>query len=304
MRELLRGYASAVLDVAISNGQAQRVAEDLKGFAAAVRRHDQLQVALTDSTIPSQSRRAIVQDLLGPRAHPSSVRLVSYAVMTERASELVASFEWLGRKAEEEASRQGPEPVSEPPAGRSAIRDRAIGFATAIFEDMREAIGEVEDELFRFARVIEADQQLRHALTDADLPVGLRQEIVLDILRARAHPATLRLATYAVRAGRPRDVIAVIDWMVEQAAAERNMRIAEVRSAIDLDDELQRRLASALGGITDRQVELRLSVDRSLIGGLVALVGDTVVDGSLSSRLEVLRASLASAFDVETGDQG
>jgi F-type H+-transporting ATPase subunit delta len=67
--------------------------------------------------------------------------------------------------------------------------------------------------------------------------------------------------------------------------------VAEVRSAIDLSEDQRRRLADALGAATGKQVEVRVIVDPSVIGGIVAQVGDTVIDGSVRSRLDQLKSA-------------
>ena len=68
--------------------------------------------------------------------------------------------------------------------------------------------------------------------------------------------------------------------------------MAEVRSAIPLTDDQKSRLADALGQATGKQVEVKVIVDPSIKGGLVAQVGDTVIDGSVRRRLEQLRIAL------------
>ena len=68
--------------------------------------------------------------------------------------------------------------------------------------------------------------------------------------------------------------------------------MAEVRSAIALTDDQKSRLADALGKATGKQVEVKVIIDPSVQGGLVAQVGDTVIDGSVRRRLEQLRNAL------------
>jgi F-type H+-transporting ATPase subunit delta len=171
---------------------------------------------------------------------------------------------------------------------------RINGYAAALLE-VAKAEGKVDrvaDELFRFARAIEQNDQLRDALTNASLPAELRQGIVEDLLGARAVPISAALVSFVVGAGRSRDLIAIIDRMVERAAAEEQKEIAEVRSAIPLSDDQQARLAKALSQALDKQVEVKVIVDRSVMGGLVAKVGDTIIDGTVRHRLDQLREVL------------
>ncbi|HLG92471.1 MAG TPA: F0F1 ATP synthase subunit delta, partial [Acidimicrobiales bacterium] len=131
-----------------------------------------------------------------------------------------------------------------------------------------------------------------------------QRKVVRDLLAGRARPQTVALAAYAVGAGRPRDPVAALSWMAEQVAAERNLRVAQVRSARPLDPDQQRRLAGALSRRVDRPVELRVTLDPSLIGGVVVLVGDIVVDASLRRRLDQLRQALSEASYTGASERG
>lgn len=174
------------------------------------------------------------------------------------------------------------------------MSDRIDAYAGALFEiaKVEGVLEQVEDELFRVARTIEGNDQLRAALTDEALPVDLRQGIVEDLVGGRASPITTALVSFLVGIGRSRDLSAIIDRMVERAAADRNEAVAEVRSATPLDAEQQRRLAAALGQATGKTLSLKVVVDPSILGGIVATIGDTVIDGSVRHRLDQLKESL------------
>jgi F-type H+-transporting ATPase subunit delta len=121
--------------------------------------------------------------------------------------------------------------------------------------------------------------------------VSRRQQIVEDLLGGKANPVTVALASMVVGAGRSRDLVAIIDELVRLSASEANRELAEVRSAVPLTDEQRSRLAEALGQATGKTIELKVVVDPSVLGGLVAQVGDTVIDGSVRSRLEQLKTA-------------
>lgn len=299
MREQLRGYAAAVLAGAREAGTLPAVHGELGLLAGAVLSSEALYDALVDGSIPVSSRRAVVEDLLAA-ADRATVRLASEVVAVERPGEVPATMEWLvGRAGDEvKAGQEGrPGPPPDPPAGRTATRERLDGFATALFQDLEDRAGvdEVEDELFRFARTVEGSEPLRAAVTSPDLPVGLRQAVVSDLLAAKVQPATLRLVSYTLATTRARGLVELLDWLVDRAAAERGLRVAQVRAAVGLSEEQRGRLAAALSRTTGRQVELRVTVDPSLIGGIVVLVGDTVIDGSVRNRLDQLRSGLSLA---------
>ena len=172
--------------------------------------------------------------------------------------------------------------------------DRIDAYASALFEVARAegATAEVEDELFRFARTVDAEDRLREALTDQRVPADRRQAIVEDLLGNRAHNVTVSLISFVVGAGRARDLPAIIDRLVEMAAAERQREVAEVRTAVPLSEDQQQRLAAALGAATGKQVEVKVIIDPHVLGGVVAQIGDTVIDGSVRHRLDLLKEKL------------
>lgn len=176
----------------------------------------------------------------------------------------------------------------------SSTEDRIDGYANALFEVARVegSLGEVEDELFRFARALEASDELRATLTDEAIPVVRRQGVVEDLLGAKASPVTANLVAFVVGAGRARQLPQIIDRLVERAAAAKDSVVGEVRSAIPLTDDQVTRLGEALGKATGKKVEVKVIIDPSVIGGIVAQVGDTVLDGTVRARLDQLRESV------------
>lgn len=171
---------------------------------------------------------------------------------------------------------------------------RIDGYARALFEIARAegTLDEVEDELFRFARSFEASDELRQTLTDDTIPAAKRQAIVEDLLGGKATGTTTQLISMVVGSGRGRDLPAIIDSLVARASSSKNLEVAEVRSAVALTDDQQARLKAALANATGQQVNLKVIVDPSVIGGLVATVGDSVIDGTVRTRVEQLKSRL------------
>jgi len=171
---------------------------------------------------------------------------------------------------------------------------RIDGYARALFEIARAegTIDEVEDELFRFARSYESSDELRNALTDDRVTGAERQAIVEDLLAGKATPTTTQLVSMVVGSGRGRDLPAIIDKLVARAANSKNLSVAEVRSAVALTDDQQDRLKAALANATGKQVSIKVIIDPSILGGIVATVGDTVIDGSVRTRVEQLKSRL------------
>ena len=169
--------------------------------------------------------------------------------------------------------------------------DRTLAYAEALFgvACAEGTLGEVEDELFRFSQTLQGSDELRDALTDPGIPASRRQQITEDLLGGRASPTTVALVSMVVGTGRARELPTIIRQLVEMSAAEANKEVAEVRSAVALTDDQRKRLAEALGQATGKQVEVKVVVDPSVMGGIVAQVGDTVIDGSVRGRLDKLK---------------
>lgn len=175
--------------------------------------------------------------------------------------------------------------------GAPETKDRVEGYARALLavaeaEGLTERVG---NELFHFARAFERHDQLRNTLTEEALPIEKRQEIVEDLLGERASPLTSSLVSFMIASGRARNLVAIVDRMVELSAAARQHEVAEVRTAHPLDADQQSRLSKALSSALGKDVEIKVVVDPSVLGGVVATVGDTVIDGSIRYRLEKLR---------------
>ncbi len=151
---------------------------------------------------------------------------------------------------------------------------------------------EVEDELFRFARIVEGNDDLRTALANPGQPADRRAAIVDELLENRSLQTTRSIAAFVVGAGRGHDLPAIVARFVELAAERREHEVAEVRSAVALDDTQVERLATALGRATKKNIEVRVVVDPTLMGGIVATIGDTVIDGTVRHRLDQLKETL------------
>ena len=171
---------------------------------------------------------------------------------------------------------------------------RIDGYANALFEvaNVEGSLASVENELFAFSQALQSSDELRAMLTDAAVPVARRQGVVQDLLGDRASPVTANLVGFVVGAGRARDLPAIIDRLVARAAEAKDKVVAEVRTAIPLTDDQRTRLAASLDRATGKSVEIKSIVDPSVMGGVLATVGDTVIDGTVRSRLDQLRAQI------------
>ena len=168
------------------------------------------------------------------------------------------------------------------------------GYARALFEVARAegTLDEVEDELFRFARSYESSDSLRAALTDEHIPAEKRQAIVEDLLGGKTTTTTIQLVSMVVGSGRSRDIPAIVDSLVARASSAKQLDVAEVRTAVALTDDQQARLKAALENATGKSINLKTVVDPSVVGGVVATIGDTVIDDTVRTRIEQLKTRL------------
>ena len=174
--------------------------------------------------------------------------------------------------------------------------DLIRGYAEALFSvaSAEGALGAVEDELFAFAKAVEQNTPLRDALVDPSLPAENRKGVVRDLLGERANPLTVTLVGFIVDAGRAKDLGKIVQAMTVMAADQRQHEVAEVRTAVALTQEQRERIAVALAQATGREIEVKVVVDPSVVGGVVARVGDEVFDGSIASRLAEAKQQLGS----------
>ena len=303
MRYSLRGYVTAVVGQAARQEVGGQLADEVNAVAHLVSRTNDLAVALTDFGVPVAARRAVLQDLLADRVHPLVLRVVMRAVQDERADELPTVLHELYELVRhlhelDPAELRAEEPI----VGRTAWRQFSAGFAAAVFEDMGEVseIEEVEDELFRFSRIVEQVPALRSALADPTRPVADRRALLEDLLSGKARPATLDLVGVLL-AGHTRDLVVALEWLVELAAQARGWRVARVRAARAVAGDEQQALARALERITDQPVELQITEDPSLLGGAVVQIGDLLVDASLEHRLVQLEEHLLGTEGTTRG---
>jgi ATP synthase F1 delta subunit len=298
VKPVLRGYATAVLESARADGEAALVAEELGQVEQLIVGTPALATTLTDTVVPATARRAVVNDLFGSRVTAATLRLVVRIVDTESAPDITVGLHDVAELAFVMQGRSDDEAATDDELllGRMAARAMIAGYAMAVFEVLPEVseLDDIEDELFRFARVVESTPALRSALTDRTLPLPLRRGVVGDLLSDRAHPATVRLVDEALR-GRTRDLVATLDWLVVQAAQARGWRVARVRTAREIDAGEREQLSGALERLAGAPVELQVFVDESLLGGATVQIGDLLVDATIRHRLEQLQEHLLGA---------
>jgi F-type H+-transporting ATPase subunit delta len=155
----------------------------------------------------------------------------------------------------------------------------------------------VEELLFRFGRVLDAESRLTSLLSDYTAPAEGRVGLLRQVLEGSADDggvndtaATLLAQTVELLRGQRADE--AVNELAELAVARRGEVVAQVTAAAELSDQQRTRLAEVLGRIYSHPVSIQLSVDPELLGGLLIAVGDEVIDGSISTRLTAARSGL------------
>jgi F-type H+-transporting ATPase subunit delta len=290
VRERVRGYADAIFEA--SGSHVARVADELQGFYELLAGSTDLAWAMANPVTPVPTKRAIIQQLLGRKLSEPVLDLVNFVLQGGSGEEFAADIASLA--AAGAARRDGMVLLDEGPLGRLGAMERLEGYASAVLSSVRgeRQLGDIEDEMFRFMRIVEGNEELRVALTTAELPATVRASVVTGLLTRRASQESARMATYAARVGRPRDFPALLGALVDLVAKEANRRVADVRSAIEMTASQRARLTVALTNFTGYPVDVRATADPQLLGGFVANIGDVVIDASLRHRLELAREAL------------
>ena len=239
----------------------RRVGDDLGAVAEVLGEQPAIRRHLADSAAPQQVRRKMVEALFGGKVSRITLRTLNDVVASRwsRPLDLVDGIEELARQA----------------LLTFAERDRSL-------ED-------VEDELFRFGRILAAQPRLATLLGDESAPAERRLELLNTVLADRTRPVTRRLLEQAVRAPRRRRIDEIVEVLVDRAAGRRKRSVAHVSAAGPLSQQQEQRLIDVLNRIYRRPISLKIDLEPELLGGLVIRVGDEVIDGSVAARLDKAR---------------
>jgi F-type H+-transporting ATPase subunit delta len=243
-----------------SESDMESLPADLFAVVDALESSAALRRAVTDPGAPEQSRRRLVHSLLDGKVSRIAVDMVADA----------AAMRWSGGRT------------------FAAALDRQAVRAQLIEADRNGYLEETEDELFRFARTVEANPELRNALADRAVAITGRQELVGQLLDGKVNDATMALAKRAVRA-RERTFAHTIEGYVTLAAALKNRVVATVRVAQPLTAEQRERLRRTLSAQVGREVAVQEVIDPGVLGGVRVELGDEVIEGTVAGRLEQAR---------------
>lgn len=248
-------------------GDRSVLGEELFSVAAAVDANASLRRALADPSREASAKQLLAERLFGGKVSPAATVLVS----------AVAGGRW---------SHEGD------------LSDTLESLAVQAFLSQAESEGRidtVEEELFRFERIIASDSGLRDTLSSRNTDAAGKGALVRRLLEGKAAPETIRLAEQAVRYPRGRRLDRVLETFLELASKRRDELSALVTVAAPLTEQQAARLRSALEGIYGKSVTLQTVLDTSVVGGIRVQVGDEVVDGTVLRRLDEARRHITGS---------
>jgi F-type H+-transporting ATPase subunit delta len=224
-----------------------------------------LRRALADPSGKPEERAALVRRLFGSRLSAEAVALL----------ETMAEQRW---------SR----PIDLVDAATAMAIEASLAAAEA-----RGELDDVEDELFRFARIVSGNRELGRILSDRKAPAEGKAALLDRLLSGRVSPVTEQLLRNVLTGPHAGSAEEAVERLSEVASRRRGQSVAWVTSAVALTPAQEQRLTDTLGRLYERPVGLQVTVDPSVLGGLIVRVGDEVLDGSIAHRLEVARRRLA-----------
>jgi F-type H+-transporting ATPase subunit delta len=259
--------ASDRLDQVVAGADAdglRTLSDELFAVLGVLQRERVLRRHLTDPGAPGEARERLARGLFQGKVGDAAVSTVAGLARSRWStpSDLLEALETLARRA----------------VFVLAERD-------GVLED-------VEDELFRFGRILVAQPRLRDLLDDQTAPADGRVDLLAGLISTKVTPVTRQLLEQTVREPRGRSLELVVGKLAELAAAMRSRSVAHVTAAAPLTDEQESRLAQTLSRIFGRAVSVQVELDPDLLGGLVIRVGDEVIDGSVAARLAKARQEL------------
>jgi F-type H+-transporting ATPase subunit delta len=257
----------ARLDVFIGQVGAadlDRLAEQLFSVARLLSGETTLRRHLADPAVSEEARTGLVERLLGGKLDRPALEAVAAAVAARwsRPIDLVNALESLARNAALGSAEKG---------GR---------------------LDEVEDELFRFGRILDREPELAGLLADTSRPLDGRLGLLDGVLSGKVTATTTALLRQAVSLPRGRHLDVIAEELAELAAARRELSVARVTSPVRLSPDQEQRLAGTLTRLYGRPMSLQVELDESLLGGLVVRVGGEVIDGSVAGRIDAARRHL------------
>lgn len=245
--------------------EIDELSDELFSLAAVLDERPSLRSALADAATQPEAREQLARELLSKQLGARALPVVIEAVRSR----------WSG------------------PRDLASGLERLARVALLVQAERAGRLDAVEDELFRLGRIIGAQPELEHALSDRTTSTEAKSAVVDKLIDGKVEPVTRKLVRQFVTHPHDQTVSAGLEGLAELSAKRRERSVAHVRSATPLSEQQQQRLASTLQRIYSRPIAVHLEVDPDVGGGLVIRVGDEVIDGSTAGRLQSLRRDLA-----------
>ena len=256
--------------------------------SASLEDHEALRVVLGDPSIDDVLKKSIVTDLFGAVVSSFALQIINEAVLLERSGKVVEAIAQLGDVLEE--------PLEEA-TGALTTTSRVRAFARALFgsiDDM-DRLAIAESQLYQLRDIVASSPPLRRALSGVGTVAEQRVGIIADLIGSSGDEIFVETLRFAASAGRIRDFVEVLELMGKIVSDLRNTRVAEIRVAKSLTASEKVRVGAAITQAVGSSVEVREIIDPSVIGGVLAVVGETIFDGSVRHRLDELRGRLGLA---------
>jgi len=136
--------------------------------------------------------------------------------------------------------------------------------------------------------------ELRRLLEHPAVPFAQKEKVLRTVAGTDVNPEAVSLILLMVRRGRPGAIDRMVEHFAQLVRRERGVELAEVRTALPLDDEQRAAVEQRLAELTGGKIQVNEIVDKQLIGGIAVRIGDRLYDASVRSRLERLRARLTA----------
>lgn len=242
-----------------------RLGEELLQVAGVVSGNAVLRRSLADPSREPKPKADLVTRLFAGRVSDEALHVAS----------TVASRRWAG---------EGDLTATLESLGVEAILAQAEGAGR---------LSQVEDELFRFGRIVDGTGELRAALTDRRAPSAAKVKVVRSLLSERSAPETVRLAELAATHRSTRFDHALEGYLAI-AARRQEQLTATVTTAVPLSEQQLERLTTALGTLYGRAIRANAVIDPDVVGGIRVDIGDEVIDGTILRRLDEARRRMTS----------
>jgi F-type H+-transporting ATPase subunit delta len=170
-------------------------------------------------------------------------------------------------------------------------------YARALFDLAQEkgVLEQVAGELELVAKIIETDGYLRAVMNDVLISPTQKHNLVEKVFGGKVSALVLNFLFLVVRKRREANIPEMSRAFQDLANEARGVVEVEVRSAIELPEETVKALEGKLVAKLGKRVKFQTQVAPELIGGLVVRVGDTLMDGSIRTRLRRMRERLVSS---------